>query len=231
MLKAKWLYSELPVSLSELATLLSGEQYNDKKGYGFKLQEFNSGQLSCQYTEKLETVSIVTDPFGIESEQVVVSYYTCKFSLFADSHLMCVFDPPRSLRKFIAKLHEVLGFGFVLADITINPFDWVDSLANELGKPIITHVASSGIRTDNDGLAKISVSSRKDSRKDFNEMVSNRRHSIDTVKFKLNSERFPDTVCEMTKSGSCKINGYGNSELIQYFRVHLDQVLKRMQEV
>lgn len=225
MIKAKWLYSELPVSLVELSRLLLNEQYNEEKGSGFILSRSDNAQLEGKYIERSESISTTTDPFGNESEQLVVNYYMCKFSMIAESQLMCVIDPPRSLRKFITKLHNILGLGFILSDIIVNPLDWADSVAKRVGKITVTHISSSGIRTGHGGLAKISVSSKKDSREDFNDMVDNRRHSIDTVKFELKNEESQNITCEMTRFAIFKVKGYGGSELVQKLRRCLQEVV------
>lgn len=226
MIKAKWLYSELPLSLELVTTILLSEQYSDNKGEGFLLSSSGKQYLSGRYIEKVIGKSIIIDPFGNQSEQETVAYYTCKFSWQNGSKLLCITEPPRSLRKFIAKLHSLLGLGLVIADITIDPLKWLQQIESQLGITTITHVSSFGIHTPVGGLAKIIVSGKKDIRADFEELISNRRHKIDNIKFALKYSNDIQASVELTRTGSCKLNSYNHNEILEKFRLCLEEIVE-----
>jgi hypothetical protein len=226
MVKAKWLFSELPLSLDLVTTLLLSEQYTDDKGEGFLLSSSGKQFLSGRYIEKIIGKSIITDPFGNQSEQETVTYYTCKFSWQNGSKLLCIIEPPRSLRKFLAKLHSLLGLGVVIADITIDPLKWLQQIENQLGITTITHISSFGIHTPVGGLAKISVSGKKDIRADFEELISTRRHKIENVKFELKYSNDIQALVELTKTGSCKLKSYNHNEILEKFRLCLEAIVE-----
>lgn len=225
MVKAKWLYSELPLSLDQITTLLLAEQYSDDKGEGFLLSSSGKQFLSGRYIEKTIGRSIVIDPFGNQSEQETVAYYTCKFSWQNGSKLLCITEPPRSLRKFLAKLHSLLGLGVVIADITIDPLEWLQKIESQLGITTITHISSFGIHTPVGGLAKISVSGKKDIRTDFDELISNRRHKVENVKFNLIYNNDIKASVELTRAGNCKLKSYNHNEILDKFRLCLEGIV------
>ncbi|PVZ69723.1 hypothetical protein [Pelagibaculum spongiae] len=226
MIKAKWLYSELPLSLDIVTTRLLAEQYSDDKGEGFLLNSSGKNFLSGRYIEKIIGKSIVTDPFGNQSEQTTVAYYTCKFNWQNGSKLLCITEPPRSLRKFLAKLHNLLGLGVVVADIDVDPLKWLQQIESQLGRTTITHISSLGIHTPVGGLAKISVSGKKDIRTDFEELISNRRHKIDNVKFNLKYSNDIQALVELTGAGSCKLKSYNHKEILEKFRLCLELIVE-----
>lgn len=218
MMKVKWLHLELPVPLNKLSALLLTEPYNNELGTGFLVQHADDHRLDAQYIEKIENISKEIDPFGIESEQRIVTYYSCRFSIDQESQMICFFDPPRSLRKFIAKLHSKLGIGLVITDIVIDPLKWATHVEENVKSLIITHLASSGIKTSRGGLAKISVASKKDSRLDFTDLLENRKHSMDSIKLKIQVSEDWSAQCEMSSMASCKLKGYGQLELVTLFK-------------
>ena len=69
MIKAKWLYSELPLTLIELSRLMKEQQYSEETGLGFLLSVSTPSKLSGKYVEKQVQRSVVEDPFGEVTKQ------------------------------------------------------------------------------------------------------------------------------------------------------------------
>lgn len=221
MIKAKWLYSELPLNLIELSQLMKEQQYSEETGLGFLLSVSNSSKLSGKYVEKIVQKTVVEDPFGEVSEVESISYYTCQFNWCAKSNYMYITNPPRSLRKFLNKLHSMTGLGFVLSEVCVAPERWVNSLEISSNYLNITQLSSYGIRLSQFTTAKVSVTGSKDIRADFASIVSNKRYSVDSVKFKAEFDNL-EVIGELTKLGACKLKSANVNLVLDKLREALE---------
>lgn len=222
MIKVKWLNSELPLTLQAVGALMSNHQYSEDTGEGFILTISTESKLSGRYIEKLVQKSIIVDPFGNESENFVVSYYTCKFEWIKGSNLLQILNPPRSIRKFISKLYELVGLGLVVSDININPLDWLKELEKETESLLVKHISSYGIKTKTNGLARVAVSGKKDIRDDFDDILKCKMYKIDCVKFISNYPNQPEITGELTNTASSKIKAPNQSFVLEKLRCSLE---------
>ncbi len=225
MKKVKWLYYELPIPIVQLSELLLSNQYSEDAGTGFLLSKSNSKTIAGRYIEKDISTAIVQDPFGNETESAITTYYICSFSLNKDSNLLCIYDPPRTLRKFISKLHSMMGLGFVLSDITVDPLSWIIDMEKEVSNLNITHISSYGIRVEKAGLAKISVSGKKDIRNEFKSITESIKFKTDLVKFSFEYNNHTVTG-SLSKTGLSQINSPSASELISKFQSAIEKQVK-----
>lgn len=212
MIKAKWLYSELPLTLIELARLMKEQQYSEEIGLGFLLSVSTASKLSGKYIEKQIQRSVVEDPFGEIMETESVSYYTCQFNWSSNSKYMYITNPPRSLRKFLNKLHDMTGLGLVLSEVNVVPERWVSYLERSSDSLKVTQLSSYGIRVSQGATAKITVNGIKDIRDDFTTIISDKRYLIDSIKFKAEFGSL-ELLCELTRLGVCRLRS-GNVNFV-----------------
>ncbi len=224
MIKAKWLYSELPLTLIELSRLMKEQQYSEETGLGFLLSVSTPSKLSGKYVEKLVQRSVVEDPFGAVTEVESVSYYTCQFNWSSNSKYMYVTNPPRSLRKFLNKLHEMTGLGLVLSEINVPPERWVGYLERSADSLTVTQLSSYGIRVSQVATAKVTVNGIGDIRDDFTTIISDKQYLVDTVKFKAEFDSL-ELLCELTKLGGCRLKSANVNFMLDKLRVALDGAL------
>lgn len=222
MIKAKWLYSEIPTSLRQLSELMLASQYSEKSGSGFLLSTATEDTLSGRYIEKVINRSIIEDPFGEISEVHTVSYYTCRFNWRSDSKLLCITEPPRSLRKFINCLHDILGLGLVVAEMTVCPDKWLSEIEKRGTNLTVTKLSSFGINTPHESLAKIAVTAKKDVRNDFYELIGQRQHKVDCVCFSIDYSNDIHAACELLKTGACKVKSSSPSFVLDELRHTLE---------
>lgn len=224
MKKVKWLYSELGHSIEELSDIFKSNQYSNAHGRGLILSSRNRESLSGRYIEKIVKVSRIVDPFGEETYQELTSYYTCNFQIQAKSSLLCIIDPPRTIRNFVSYLHSLLGLGLVISEVTVDPYEWLMAIDTKLKIPAVTNITATGIRMSEHGLAKVNVAGKKDVRADFFELLNNRRYKIDCLKFELEYEENITIKCELTKLGSCSFKAYNSEEVLNDLRISLEKV-------
>jgi hypothetical protein len=117
----------------------------------------------------------------------------------------------------------MLGLGLVIAEITVNPDQWLNEIERSDNKITVTHISSFGIHTPNDSLAKIAVTGHKDVREDFFQLVGDRRHRVSCVKFSMVSSSDVYDTCELLKAGSCKITSASPVFFLEELRRTLEQ--------
>jgi hypothetical protein len=223
MKKIRWLSAGWPLSISDISQKFLLNQYSEDKGKGFLLSSSGSKKISGRYIEKNMDKSLITDPFGNEQEFFTISYYIVQFHINSSSNMLELTDPPRSLRKFISEMHCLLGLGLELSEFNINPFIWLSNIEQKLAPMIVTNISSTGIRIADNGLAKISVSGKKDIRKEFEKIIHDKPHEIESIKF-LGIINDCNIVIEINKCGLAKLNGHIYDGLIQEIRSCLESV-------
>ncbi|MFT5699728.1 MAG: hypothetical protein ACI8ZB_002594 [Desulforhopalus sp.] len=207
MKKLKWLKAEWPLPIADISKILLDNQYIESKGHGFVLLESNKQKISGKYIERITKTIVSTDPFGNQFESTNVTYYISIFLIDSSSNVIELTDPPRSSRKLLSTLHELLGIGLELSEINVNPLTWLNLFESSCGELLVQSIAASGIAVPENGLARISVSGKKDIRNEFDSLVGNKFHQIDSVKA---SGVVGDcnVTLELFKNSSAKITGH-----------------------
>lgn len=203
----KWLKVNWPLPLIEISRRLLAQQYDEDTGKGFILSVCGEKKIAGKFVEKLTERSFQTDPFGNESEAFITTYYVSKFSFESESGLIELESPPRSLRKLINEFHSLVGLGMELSVIKVDPLVWLNKMETKFKPVIVRHISSSGITIPKNGLAKISVSGKKDIRYEFSKLVGEKLRVIEAVKFcgEINGCKI---LAEITRSGCIKYSGH-----------------------
>ena len=224
MYKTRWLKVEWPLPISRVSKLLLSEQYSDTKGSGFLLSASGAKRVSGKYVEKLTTNAVHLDPFGNEVESILTSYYESHFSFGASTSLFELREPPRSIRKLIGALHSLVGLGLELSELTVDPLIWLKCFEQTYTPVLVTQISSSGIRVPKNGIAKISVSGKKDIRAEFWALVGKKKHIVESVRFigEINDCR---VAIELTKAGVARINGQVFDGLIDGVKECLEEAI------
>lgn len=218
----RWLKVKWPLQLIEISNLLLANQYDEATGRGFLLSSSGTKKISGKYVEKIIEPTLVVDPFGNESESQVVTYYISKFSFDSSSSLMELESPPRSIRKLVAELHSIVGLGMEMSDVKVDPLIWLQELESLYSPVLVRNISSSGITAPKNGLAKISVSGKKDIRSEFGRLVGERPCVIDLVKFSGVFNQC-NISAEASRTGTIKYTG----QIYDGFREDVKKCLER----
>ena len=221
----RWLHTKWPSSFSNISKKLLSNQYSHRTGKGFLLTSSGSRNISGKYIEKSTVKSVILDPFGNETESINTTYYVSNFAFESSSSLLALTTPPRSLRKFLSELHSLFGLGLELSDVSVDPMIWLNNIESLLSPVTVKHISASGIMVPKDGLAKISVSGKKDIRKEFRKLVGEKKHNIDSIKFN-GSINECHLSGEISKTGTARISGNIYSGFIEEVRDCLENSIK-----
>ena len=203
----RWLKVKWPLPLIEISKRLLSNQYDENVGRGFILYSSGKHRVAGKFVEKLTEPTLIVDPFGNETESHIITYYVSKFSFDSSSVLMELESPPRSIRKLISELHSIVGLGMELSDVKVDPLVWLQKLEALHSPVLVRHISSSGITVPKNGLAKISVSGKKDIRDEFARLVGGKVRVIDLVKFSGVFNQC-NILAETSKSGTIKYSGH-----------------------
>ncbi|MES9898560.1 MAG: hypothetical protein ABW148_06005 [Sedimenticola sp.] len=203
----RWLKVKWPLPLIDISKKLLANQYSESLGRGFILTSSEKKRISGKFVEKITERALTIDPFGNKIESYNTTYYVSKFLFDDSSELLELESPPRSIRKLASELHSIVGLGMELSDIKVDPLRWLHEIESSYSPVLVRHISSSGITVPKNGLARISVSGKKDIRNEFARLVGKRLRAIDLVKFcgELNQ---CNITAEITKSGSIKYSGH-----------------------
>jgi len=217
----RWLNVSFPTTLSSITKGFLANQYTDSKGRGFLLSSSGSRKISGKYIEKTVDKMVVIDPFGKETESSSITYYISKFTIENASNILELDSPPRSLRKYISELHQIIGLGLELSDIQVDPLVWLENIEKLLSPVIVKSISASGIMVPKDGLGKVSVSGKKDIRNEFNKLIGNKKRNIDSIKFfgVINNCHIS---AELIKTGTVRVSGQLYDGFIREIRTCLE---------
>jgi len=225
MKRVRWFSSDWVIPLDDLSSKMLTLQYNENTSNGFILSKKTKNNISGKFIEKQIKIDKITDPFGNETESRRIIYQVTKFIITNDSIGLELINPSRSIKKFLSIIQGMVGLGLVLSEVKISPIDWLQSIEQEKKCEVKT-IQASGIKANENGVAKVSISGVKDIREEFNNFIDGKKHTVDCVKFTL---VLNDTLCklELYKNSTAKITSPYFDELQKIVRNSLLNVTKK----
>lgn len=215
--RVKWNRLRTSLSLSELTDYFSRSAYSDDKGYGYSAFEVDRHSIRAIYTEKNTVENTTVDPLGNEFTQVVTEYISMRFSLISLStrlYLLCIYNPPKSIKNFTDKISSDLNYriGLSSVDIDLNEFYQTLKRKTEISLLKLRKVKVSSLVINDNAKASIEVSSRKNAIDDLYELTRERKFKIDKMKINClidgNQSEF-----EISKVGSL----VGHSDQVSFY--------------
>jgi hypothetical protein len=224
-MKSKWLRFRFPKSFASCGEDLLHFQFNDREGKGFSIDTLTKRSIGGMYIEREQKRQVSIDPFGIKEESTITVYYVVKFMFDKESAHIRITNPPRSLKKFSLALHETLGIGFSLADVRINPLDWIKLVEEENFPLLVNQMTISGLAVSNTAHASATLASTKDVRPDLDKFIKGRPFKVDSARVRSlasNSTGFVD----YSKFGSIKISGVLSGDIEKISERALEKLTK-----
>lgn len=204
--RVKWNRLRTSLSLSELVDYFSQNTYSDDKGYGYSAFELDGNIIRAIHTERNIIENIIVDPLGNEHVQIITEYISVKFSLIPLStklYLLCIYNPPKSIKNFIDKLCSELNYKVGLGSINIdlNKFYSVLKRMDEISLLKIRKIKVSSMVINDNAKSSIEVLSRKNAINDLYELTGERKFTIDKMKINCLIDGRPSDF-EISKAGS-----------------------------
>lgn len=209
-LRLKLLTLKTNLEINSLYSVLIRCRYESGLLFGFLDVDMANEKLSATYIEMETVQQQLMDPLGESYEQTITVYNNFKFMLQKlenNSFIMCVFDPPRNIKKFInnfcGEIHSQSSISAI--EISISNFIKNIAISEHFSLTKITKVKTSGLIINKDSIANIEITSRHDAIKDLNEYTKQEIASIDRIAGSTTLDE--NTInFEASKSGVIYIN-------------------------
>lgn len=185
--RVKWNRLRTSLSLSELIDYFRQNKYSDDRGYGYSSFEVDEHNISAIYTEKNIVEDTIVDPLGNQHVQIVTEYIYINFSLISLStklYLLCIYNPPKSIKNFTDKICSGLNYKIGLSTIDIDLSKFYSALKekDEVSLIKLKKIKVSSLVINDNAKSSIEVSSRKNAINDLYELIGARKFKIDKMK-------------------------------------------------
>ncbi|WP_270830448.1 hypothetical protein [Aeromonas sp. QDB63] len=185
-LRLKLLTLKTSLEINSLHSILIRCRYESGLFFGFLDVDMANEKLSATYIEMETVQQQLTDPLGESYEQTITIYNKFKFilqKLENNSFIMCVFDPPRNIKKFINNLCGEINSQSSISAVEISISNLIKNMAlsEHFSLTKITKVKTSGLIINRDSIANLEITSRMDAIKDLNDYTKQEITSIDRI--------------------------------------------------
>lgn len=211
MQRAKWLKIEVDCTHKALVTSIRAAQFDERIGHGFDLSFRDGRRLKAKFSEKIASIEIITDPFGVSTSLETTRYSSIDFQLIAfstenstSSYLMEVNSPPRTLRTLIAALADIVN-GLVVSEVQLPLLEIFSLLRKTSTMARLTRVKASQLKLTPDSTARIDVISGKNAASDLKRFFGDSAMSVDKIKIEHPFGSATHTI-ELSRNGLISID-------------------------
>ncbi|HFT8010901.1 TPA: hypothetical protein ACU9T0_006612 [Burkholderia cenocepacia] len=188
MQRAKWLKIEVDCAHKALVAAIRAAQFDERIGHGFDLSFRDGRRLKAKFSEKIASIEIITDPFGVSTSIETTRYSSIDFQLIAfsaengvSSYLMEVNSPPRTLRTLVAALADIAN-GLSVSEVQLPLLEIFGLLRKNSTMARLTRVKASQLKLTPDSTAKIDVISSKNAASDLKRFFGDSAISVDKIR-------------------------------------------------
>ena len=209
MTRYKWLFANWVIPINTLRAMMLASQFTDENSEGFILSRASRSYIKGKFIQKNEYTVLQESPFGEKIAYKRTEYVTTAFYLTDEKHIgLELLNPPRTIRPFVSRLHEMVGLGMIIKDSSIDPLLWAQQIEKKTDSFRISEIQACGIGISNSSVAKVSASSSSDVREDFFEFMNGREHLVQQVKlyFTVDKQQEKSCLLELKSSGIAKFH-------------------------
>jgi hypothetical protein len=131
MIRVKWIKLTTDFSIEVIAKRLATRQYSSNESpVGFELLEVGKNYLSARFIRQTVEKLVETDPFGNAVTNIFTKYVCFEFALIGrrGEMILRVYNPPRSLKDFVAEFASSLENSITLEEIQLEVTAFIDFL-------------------------------------------------------------------------------------------------------
>lgn len=217
MMKTKWFKVTFPINNLSLIKILQENSFKSNTSNGFELIDYDKSTIVAKFIEKTIVKEVIIDPFGNTETIEITKYFILNFTLYYianNSHFLILESPPRSIKCFINKLYELMGFGVFLINFSIDISKFIDILKQKYGSHAvrINSIKIGGVYLSNQTSAVIELISNGDLLKDLSNTIKITNNVFfSKAKISISTITGNQDKIEVTRGGS--INCTNNSHL------------------
>jgi hypothetical protein len=187
--------------MRSFASLLRKMDYREDLGEGFIIDRFREHNLEARYVKRIKLDETSIDPFGNVLLSSRIAYSHVKFLASYDEVGLELVNPPIGIRDFTNKLSEILDYSISFSQIEVDVLRWCSLIENKVGDEYFAgSMQLSGIRLDEEAVAKAVIISRSDVRNSAERFIADRPRKIEKIKLQ-SSARLSESIL-LTQTGT-----------------------------
>lgn len=210
-MKTKWIKFLCNVNCNNFSESLLKFPITPNSNFGFDVFSFNEQMSHCSYFEKFTELLYYTLPSGESIKYEVVKIVNFEFKVFFNSNeslLLCVYEPPKSLKNFINNLTDSIGRQIFVSTIIVdlNHFFSCVKSVEDFSDFRVTEITVSNLVFDENTSAELTIRSNMNA---FNLLEDRFRKSSYTSKAIKFSFYYIGQKCQIkiSKHGSIDFSG------------------------
>jgi hypothetical protein len=210
MNKTKWLKIEVECTHKKLVDLVRLSQFDERVGYGFDLSFRDGKKVGLRFIEKIASVEVITDPYGVSTSVETTRYSSIQLQLYVFSagdttrYFMEVNSPPRSLRTLVAALANTAP-GVTVSEVDIPVSGVFAVLRRSSIMARLTRIKASQLKLTEDSVAKVDVVSTKNAAADLKRFFPSNDVIVDKIRVDRPFGSLAHAV-ELTRTGLISVD-------------------------
>ncbi|PQQ35958.1 hypothetical protein [Photorhabdus laumondii] len=189
-MKTKWFNASFPKSYDEIYTSIIANPFNEEKGWGVSINQYDDDALSAKYIERIEVKEIITDPYGNETSFEYFKFVQFDFYLRRETknnYLLVIESAPRSIKGFISNMIKATASDFNVSNLTINVEDFIKFIKVRFRSVQVQKAKLKGLTFSKYTSGDLEIESSVDALEEINLVFENPKFKIEKAKLLINN--------------------------------------------
>jgi hypothetical protein len=187
-MNSKWIKFICNIDSLAFSEVLLKFPISKDSSYGFDVHSFDESQSKCSYFEKYDEVVKYSLPNGELFTYETVKVIKFDFSIFflnGKSIVLCVNNPPKSLRSFISKISESLGPQVYVSNVFFDVISFYNAFkaSPNLTEFNVNEITVSNILFDENNSGELTLKSRTNALLALEQRFSHNRYTCKGMRF------------------------------------------------
>lgn len=167
--------------LARVALAMQAKPYGRDTKSGYSLSTVRAELIEGAYTERLDYVQKILDPFGAELSIARIEFRRTEFRLGTAYPQLQLRNPARQIKPLINLIGNSLDFQVAVTPISLSPLAWAKALAKVTESVQVLTIRSTKFSLSNDAHASVVISGARDVRPLLLSLLCKRSVDADSV--------------------------------------------------
>lgn len=224
-MRVRWLRADWPSSVRSLAQKMKLAEFQPDAVDGFLLHRVRDASIEGQYIEKVVYDDDIVDPFGVTQRFQRIDYRKTRFCLYSDFPQIEIWDSPRSVQGFTARLSEITRFAVSIATLSANTVQWIDAFARASSLRVeLTAIQAGDVNLAEGVVGKLHLKGSGNVRDVLQQIIGRRSYRIEKAVLRTVAEMKPRSITLGRDATAC-ITGPDGADLAPALRESLSSAV------
>ena len=218
MTRYRWftLSPAAPTTGPELARGLQKNQYEEARGWGFRLDSVDALAVTGVFVQRRSWDEPVIAPDGTVTVQPRLEYERTQFTADLEAGLIELVAPPRGLKPFLNQIAAALDFAVTVEAPVIDVLGFVRDLSS-VAAVTMGRLSAVGVSVSPHATAAVEVSGTQGVREAFDSLIGERPASVDAVEV-IALFGAESVGIRVARGGSATIRGTAGGVVLEMLR-------------